>query len=129
MAVSSIHNGWRFDRGNTRLDFYYRGTRAGHINATTTHVAGILTVAGASTVTGLLTASAAMTVTTGDLTNTAGNVRVGAASAFGTTEPVSWAVFKVGTAPVGAITTSGGVGTNGTVMQKIIADGTVSTVG
>lgn len=33
MPVSPIHNGWRWDRGNSRLDFYYRGTRVGHINA------------------------------------------------------------------------------------------------
>ncbi len=33
MAVSSIHNGWRYDRANSRLDIYFRGTRIGHINA------------------------------------------------------------------------------------------------
>ena len=32
-ARSSIHNGWHWDAGNSRLDFYYRGTRIGHINA------------------------------------------------------------------------------------------------
>ena len=140
MAVSSIHTGWRFDRSNSRLDFYYRGTRAGHIDANGQRVTGTLVVDGASTltgnvaaagtldVTGLLTAAAAITVTTGDSTNTAGNVRLGAVETFGTTEPVSWVVMKQGTAPAGAITTSGGIGTNGTIMQKIIADGTVSTI-
>ena len=33
MAVSSTHTGWKYDPDNLRLDFYYRGTRVGHINA------------------------------------------------------------------------------------------------
>lgn len=33
MAVSGIHNGWRYDPANSRLDFYFRGTRVGHIDA------------------------------------------------------------------------------------------------
>lgn len=57
-----------------------------------------------------------------------GNVAHGAVSAFATTEPVSAATFKQGTAPAGAVTTSGGIFTNGTVVQKIIAAGTVSNV-
>ena len=57
-----------------------------------------------------------------------GNVEHGAVSAFATTEPVSWATFKTGTEPVGAVTTSGGIGTNGTVVRKVIAAGTVSNV-
>lgn len=40
MPVSAIHNGWRWDRGNSRLDFYYRGTRIGHLN--TSGLTGIL---------------------------------------------------------------------------------------
>ena len=159
MAVSATHNGWRWDRANTRLDFYYRGTRAGDITATGLNVTGILAVAGAATVTGaftasagatvtgalavsttatvtgLLTASAAATVTTGNLTTTAGdnrvtagNVRLGAVSAFATTEPTSWIVFKAGTQPAGAITTSSGLGANATTVQKIIAAGTINNV-
>jgi hypothetical protein len=57
-----------------------------------------------------------------------GNVEHGAVSAFATTEPVSAATFKTGTAPAGAVTTSGGVFTNGTTVKKIIADGTVSDI-
>ena len=57
-----------------------------------------------------------------------GNVEHGAVSAFATTEPVSAATFKTGTEPAGAVTTSGGIHTNGTVMRKIIAAGTVSNV-
>ena len=33
MAVSTTHTGWHYDVDNSRLDFYYRGTRVGHINA------------------------------------------------------------------------------------------------
>lgn len=57
-----------------------------------------------------------------------GNLRLGVASAFATTEPVSAVVMKAGTAPAGAITTSGGIFTDGTTVKKIIADGTVSDV-
>ena len=34
MATSSTHTGWRYDKENGRLDFYYRGTRVGHITTT-----------------------------------------------------------------------------------------------
>jgi hypothetical protein len=57
-----------------------------------------------------------------------GNVEHGAVSAFATTEPVSAATFKTGTAPAGAVTTSGGVFTDGATMKKIIAAGTVSDI-
>ena len=33
MAVSTTHTGWHYDVDNSRLDFYYRGTRVCHINA------------------------------------------------------------------------------------------------
>lgn len=33
MAVSGIHNGWRYDPNNSRLDVYFRGTRIGHVDA------------------------------------------------------------------------------------------------
>ena len=33
MAVSSIHSGWQYDPSNSRLNFYYRGTRVGHISS------------------------------------------------------------------------------------------------
>lgn len=69
-----------------------------------------------------------LTAINGDVRITAGNLRLGAVSAFGTTEPTSAAVFKQGTAPAGAITTSGGIFTDGTVMKKIIAAGTVSNI-
>lgn len=69
-----------------------------------------------------------LTATSGDIKITAGNLRLGAISAFATTEPTSWAVFKAGTQPSGAITTSGGIGANATTMQKIIAAGTINNI-
>lgn len=33
MAVSPTHNGWRYDRANARLDFYFRGTRVASMDA------------------------------------------------------------------------------------------------
>ena len=128
-TVSTIENGWNYDPQNTRLDFYYRGTRAGHINSS-----GLSTVAAISATT-TITAGTGLTVTTGnsvntagDLRVTAGNVRLGAVTAFANTQPTSAIVFKVGTAPVGAITTSGGLFTDGTNMMKIIAAGTATNV-
>ena len=144
MAVSNIHNGWRYDSANNRLDYYYRGTRAGHINASGMSLTGTLTSAGALTVTaggltvtdgGLTVTAGGATVTAGNLVTTAGdnritagNVRLGAVEAFATTEPTSAVVMKTGTAPAGAITTSGGLFSSTTVVRKIIADGTVSNV-
>ena len=117
MAVSSVHNGWRYDPANSRLDFYYRGTRVGHVNAS-----GFSAVGG-------ITATTGNTVNTaGDERITVGNLRLGVVSTFATTEPTSAVVMKVGTAPAGAITTSGGLFSSATVVQKIIAAGTVSNV-
>ena len=131
MPVSSIHSGWRYAPADSRLDFYYRGTRIGHINATQLVVAtgGINVTGGITAVTGGITDTAGpTTVTASDLRVTAGNLRLGAISTFATTEPTSAAVFKLGTAPVGAITTSGALFTDGTVIRKIIAAGTASNV-
>jgi hypothetical protein len=80
--------------------------------------------------------SAGVTLTTGDMTVTAGdahvvaqNLYMGAETAFATTEPTSAVVFKQGTAFAGAIGTSSGIQSNGTLLRKIIADGTLSNVG
>jgi hypothetical protein len=129
MGASAIHNGWRYDPANTRLDMYYRGTRIGHINATTIAAAAALTAATTVTGgTGVTATTGNVTATAGDVRVTAGNVRLGAVTAFVTTEPVSAVVMKTGTAPAGAVTTSGGIFTDGTTVKKIIADGTVSDV-
>ena len=80
--------------------------------------------------------SAGVTLTTGDMTVTAGdahvvaqNLYMGAETAFATTEPTSAVVFKSGTAFAGAIGTSSAIQSNGTLLRKIIADGTISNVG
>lgn len=129
MAVSTIHNGFRWDRDNARLDVYYRGTRIGHFNSS--GFTSVLAIAATTTV----TAGTGLTVTTGNTTNTAGdvrvtagNVRLGVVSTFMTTEPTSALVMKSGTAFAGAIATSGGIQSTDTVVTKIIADGTVSNV-
>ena len=129
MAVSNTHTGWRRDIGNSRLDFYYNGTRIGHLNAN--GITSTLVIAATTTLTagtGLTVTTGNEVVTAGDHRVTAGNVRLGAVSAFATTEPTSAYVMKQGTAPAGAITTSGGIFSSATVVRKIIADGTVSNV-
>jgi hypothetical protein len=128
MAASAIHNGWRYDPVNARLDFYYRGTRVGHIDGTglTSVTAFTATTSLAATTT--VTAGTGLTVTAGDAAVTAGNLRLGAISAFATTEPTSAVVMKAGTEFAGAITTSGGIMSSATVVRKVIAAGTVSNV-
>lgn len=135
MAVSPTHNGWRWDSTNSRLDMYYRGTRVGHINAsglsTVLAVAATTSLAATTTITagtGLTVTTGNSVITAGDSRITAGNLRLGAVEAFATTEPTSAVVMKTGTAPAGAITTSGGIFSSTTVVRKIIADGTVSNV-
>lgn len=56
------------------------------------------------------------------------NVQINNTATFATTQPTASAVFQSGTAPAGAITTGGAIFTNGTVMRKIIADGTASNI-
>lgn len=150
--ISGTENGWNLDPSNNRLDFYYRGTRVGAISATAfsrTSAAGSLAITGGLSVTGSITAGSSIDATTtitagtgltvtsgnavntaGDTLNTAGNTRLGAVSAFATTEPTSALVMKAGVNPVGAIATSGAVFVkdDGTVVQKIIAAGTVSNI-
>jgi hypothetical protein len=135
MPASSIHNGWRYDPVNSRLDFYYRGTRVGHIDANglsgAAAIAATTTLAASTTVTagtGVIATTGGVTASAGDIIGTAGNLRLGAISAFATTEPTSAVVMKTGTAPAGAITTSSGIFASTTVCRKIIADGTVSDV-
>ena len=68
-------------------------------------------------------------ITDGDLQVLAENLYMGAATAFATTEPTSAVIFKQGTAFAGAIGTSSAIQSNGTLLRKVIADGTVSNVG
>ena len=133
MAVSSKHTGWA--KGASSLDFYYMGTKVGSVSAALLAITGGITATTSFAATTTLTAGTGLTVTTGnavvsagDARITAGNVRLGAVSAFATTEPISAVVMKAGTAPAGAIATSGGIFSDGTTVKKIIANGTVSDV-
>ena len=65
----------------------------------------------------------------GDVQVLAENLYLGAATAFATTEPTSAIIFKQGTAFAGAIGTSSAIQSNGTLLRKCIADGTLSNVG
>lgn len=73
MAVSSAMTGWRFDKDNSRLDMYYRGTRAGHIDA-----CGLQSALGLTVACGLTVTAGNLTVTAGDLILTGGDIRSGA---------------------------------------------------
>ena len=129
MATSSTHRGWLYDAVNERLGAVYNGTKVFDFDADRMVITPDLTVTGVITAsTGLTATTGNLVVTAGDLRVTAGNSRLGAVSAFATTEPTSALVMKQGTAPVGAITTSGGIFSDGTVVKKIIANGTASNV-
>ena len=129
------HRGWFYDQVVNRLVLAFNGTEVLDFDANDIAIAQNTQFAGTLGSTGLLTATAGATVTTGNLTVaagderiTAGNLRLGVVSAFAMTEPTSAVVMKAGTAPAGAITTSGGIFASSTVVQKIIAAGTVSNV-
>lgn len=73
---SALHTGWHFDRANSRLDYYYQGTRVGHIGTggLTVATGGLTVDTGGITVTagGLTVTAGGLTVTAGGLTITAG---------------------------------------------------------
>ncbi len=120
--LSSIYTGWFRNDVDSTLDLYVAGTKIAAYSSALNALTGAIT---ASTT---ITAGTGLTVTAGDIAGTAGNVRLGVISTFGTTEPTSWLVCKSGTQPAGAITTSGGVGSDATTVQKIIAAGTINNV-
>lgn len=129
------YTGWFKDQINNRLELYYNSTLVAHATATTFVPAVATTSPSTLASTTTITAGTGLTVTTGnsvitagDLRVTAGNERLGVVSTFASTEPTSALVMKQGTAPAGAITTSGGLFSSATVVRKIIADGTVSNV-
>lgn len=118
MATSTTHRGWLYDAVNSRLAAVYNGTEVFDFDADDMAITAPLTVAG------VLTASAESRIAEGF------NLRIGTISTFATTQPTNTIVMKVGTNPVGAITTSGGifVTTGGATISKIIAAGTVSQI-
>ena len=146
-ANGSHYTGWFNDQVNSVLELYYNGTKVAQASASAFTITGALTspstIASTTTITagtsisatttvtagtGLTVTAGNATVSSGDVRITAGNERLGVVSAFATTEPTSAVVMKAGTAPAGAITTSGGIFSSATVVQKIIAAGTVSNV-
>jgi lipopolysaccharide export system protein LptA len=134
-ANGTKYTGWFRDNINNVLELYYNGTKVAQASASAFTVTGALSSPSTISSTTTMTAGTGLTVTTGnsvvtagDARITAGNVRLGAVETFGTTEPTSAVVMKAGTAPAGAITTSGGVFASATVVRKIIAAGTVSNV-
>ena len=127
--LSSKHSGWFNDAKNSRLEAYYLGNKIAEASTTVFTPTGALSTGTTITAgTGLTVTTGNSTVTAGDLRITAGNLRLGAVETFVTTEPTSAVVMKTGTAPAGAITTSGGIFSSATVVRKIIAAGTVSNV-
>jgi len=127
-AAKPRHRGWWFDQINNRLVAVFNGTEVfdfdGNDMVVTPNVtmSGTATVTGAQTFTGVTTHSAELRVANGF------NVRVGTISAFGTTEPTNWIVFRSGTQPAGTITTAGGVGADDTTVRKIVAGGTIDSI-
>jgi hypothetical protein len=129
------YTGWYKDQVNGRLELYFNSTLVAHATATTFVPAVATTSPSTLAATTTITAGTGLTVTTGnsvvtagDLRVTAGNERLGVVETFAMTEPTSALVMKTGTAPAGAITTSGGIFSSTTVVRKIIAAGTVSNV-
>ena len=118
MATTKFR-GFKWNPANTRLDVYVNNTVVAYLDNADPYITSPV---------GLTVTTGNLTVTAGDERITAGNLRLGAVTAFQTTEPTSAAVFKVGTAPAGTITTSGAIFTNGTVMRKIIAASTVTNI-
>ena len=122
------YSGWYMDKVNNVLEWYSNGTKVGQASGSTVTYAGAVSATTTVAATTTITAGTGLTVTAGDAKVTAGNLRLGAIETFVTTEPTSAVVMKTGTAPAGAITTSGGLFSSATVVQKIIAAGTVSNV-
>jgi len=115
----AYRRGFKYDLANSRLSVYVDGTEVARLDNADPYITSLV----------------GLTVTTGNLINTAGdhrvtagNYRLGSVQAFDTTQPTSCMVFFVGTAPAGAITTSGALYTDGTNVMKIIADGTADNV-
>lgn len=121
--ASSRYTGFWRDMVNNTIELYHNGTLLASYSASTPNA-----VTGAFSATTTVTGGTGLVATAGDGRITAGNLRLGAVETFATTEPTSAVVMKTGTAPAGAITTSGGIFSSATVVQKIIAAGTVSNV-
>lgn len=110
----------------TTMRYYVNGTLVGTVSS------ALHAVTGAITGTLGVTAGTDLQATAGHVLVPAGDVKLGTATAFASTQPVAAVVMggtsKAGIAPVGAIATCGGIFASDTVVRKIIADGTASNV-
>jgi hypothetical protein len=108
------------------MRYYVNGVLVGTVSS------ALHAVTGSVTATTTVVGGTDVQATAGHFLAPAGDVKLGTATAFGTTQPVAAVVMggtsKGGTAPVGAIATCGGVFASDTVVRKIIADGTASNV-
>lgn len=114
------------------LEYYVNGVKVGTAQSGTHAITGALTTTTSVSATTTVTAGTDLASTAGHVLVPAGDVKLGTATAFASTQPVAAVVMggtsKGGTAPAGAIATCGGVFASDTVVKKIIADGTVSNV-
>ena len=106
--------GFRWDKGNSRLEVQVDGTIAARFDDTGSY---------------LTIPAGGITVTDGDVKIVAENLYMGTSGDFATTEPTSAIIFQSGTAPAGAIVTASALFANDTVLRKIVAGGTISNVG
>ena len=129
MAVSSTHTGWKYDPDNSRLDFYYRGTRVGHINASQMTLAagdlalaaGTLDVQDGGTVTQASNKSTGVTLSTNS-----GQITMNGA-ALGDDTEISFVVTNTNVAATDVVIVNhGSAGTNGAyvVQASEIGSGT-----
>ena len=132
---SSEYRGWYYNAEDDVLELYVGIGGANDpaeimefsntaVNVTSEATGGLTVAAGGVTAT-----AGEITATASDFRATVGNYRGGPVNAFATTEPTQGVVLEAGTAAAGAITTSSGIFSSGTVLRKIIANGTVSDVG
>jgi len=129
VAVSSTHTGWKYDPDNSRLDFYYRGTRVGHINASQMTLAagdlalaaGTLDVQDGGTVTQASNKSTGVTLSTNS-----GQITMNGA-ALGDDTEISFVVTNTNVAATDVVIVNhGSAGTNGAyvVQASEIGSGT-----
>ena len=121
-AARHTHKGWWNDQINGRIVAVYNGTEIFDFDGNDIAVSQTLTSSAA--LISSLTGSAFVAAT--------GNVAIGNPGVFATTQPQGAVVMGGsslgGIAPVGAITTAGGVFASDTAMRKIIAAGTASNI-
>ena len=128
-AALPRHRGWWNDQINARLVAVYNGTEIFDFDGNDIAISQTLTSSAALITT---VAAVAASAAGNGFRAATGNVTLGGAGAFATTQ-AQGAVKMGGTsltgiAPAGTITTAGAVFASNTVVRKIIADSTVSNI-